>query len=59
MGEEVGYSTMSTAAAWLSGLRNEFRAALSTHKGSNMYLSSSEDCGIADRLRLQVTLKFH
>lgn len=39
---------------------HEFLATLSrTQKGSNMYLNSSDDCGPADRLRLQVTLKFH
>lgn len=42
-----------------SGLRHKFLATLSIHKESNMYWSSSEDCGLANGLRLQVTLKFH
>lgn len=36
--EEVGYSTVSTAAAWLSGLRHEFLATPSHYSQRIKYV---------------------
>lgn len=60
--EEEGYSTVSIAVAWLMLHSTVFEARVPGYTQYSQrikYQISSEDCGLADRLRLQVTLKFH